>query len=405
MKVPIFKQYFAMEQSMDTSQKQFYNYWKSNWENGKKIPIDGQISYVFCYVYDILSLPFATEEPIKIEQDLKLEISIARRPPVKGLKKDYIVFTKKAIKLIKRIINSYQEEEKLAEYCKLWLSDCFVILKEYQKALDIFPRPNIDRKSTYPIEKVLNLKLIANGRVSGYDILTLNGPKVTEFGKRHVSEVSNFIDIVIKEKERSEKYTLLNEWRNDVLLLWKKKKQQILEKSKKWGGDPEGMLYGLNYPIFVGSFYSYEVPWLPFYRFSESEIISETIINLTREAENTVREEYGIPRIGEGWVAETELYYNIKKEFPRYEVIHHARPKWIGKQHLDIFIPKKKVAIEYQGSQHYKPIDFFGGQKAFEANKRRDKAKKQKCTKNKVKFIEVSKNYKIKELIEQIKNH
>jgi hypothetical protein len=163
------------------------------------------------------------------------------------------------------------------------------------------------------------------------------------------------------------------------------------------------MLYGLCYPIFVGSFASYEVKNLPFYSFSQSKIISKITKDMTKEAENTVREEMGIPKIGEGRVAETELFYKIKKAFPNLAVIQHARPKWLGKQHFDIFIPSKKIAIEYQGTQHYKPVEFFGGKKAFELNKKRDKLKKEKCLKYGVKLIEVRSEYDFDVIIKEVR--
>ena len=76
------------------------------------------------------------------------------------------------------------------------------------------------------------------------------------------------------------------------------------------------------------------------------------IKRIVRECENTVREEMDLPKIGEGWISETELYYQIKKAFPREIVIHHGRPAWLGRQHLDVYLPKKNIAIEYQGNQH-----------------------------------------------------
>ena len=84
-----------------------------------------------------------------------------------------------------------------------------------------------------------------------------------------------------------------------------------------------------------------------------------------KEAENEVRKEMGIPLIGEGWIAETEVFYMVKDILSEYEVIHHARPKWLEGQEFDIYIPELKLAIEYMGEQHYKPVDYFGGEEAF----------------------------------------
>ena len=82
-----------------------------------------------------------------------------------------------------------------------------------------------------------------------------------------------------------------------------------------------------------------------------------------RDAENEIRELVGIPRIGEGWLSEANLLKIVRDIFPHEDVFHQASPKWLGKQRLDIYIPTFKVAIEYQGKQHYEPVEYFGGEK------------------------------------------
>ena len=66
--------------------------------------------------------------------------------------------------------------------------------------------------------------------------------------------------------------------------------------------------------------------------------------------------------------------------------------EWLGLQTLDFFLPKHNIAIECQGEQHYKPIDFFGGISGFEKTIERDKIKMNKCTEHLVKLIYVNKN-------------
>lgn len=46
--------------------------------------------------------------------------------------------------------------------------------------------------------------------------------------------------------------------------------------------------------------------------------------------------------------------------------------------------------IEYQGIQHFKSIPYFGGERALESTKKRDKIKKEYCESNKIKLIEIS---------------
>lgn len=109
-----------------------------------------------------------------------------------------------------------------------------------------------------------------------------------------------------------------------------------------------------------------------------SKIVQLKTINI----ENEIREERELPKIGEGWISETLLYYKIKKKFTEYHIVHHGKPKWLGLQHFDIFIPELHIAIEYQGTQHQKPVDYFGGQTAFEKGQERDLRKKRLCDEN-----------------------
>jgi hypothetical protein len=114
---------------------------------------------------------------------------------------------------------------------------------------------------------------------------------------------------------------------------------------------------------------------------------SNKLFDLCVDAENIVRQENGIPPIGEGWIRETEIYYLTKELFPKLLIESHASPFWLGRQHLDVFIPELNLAFEIHGLQHRKPIDFFGGVEAFEKNKERDERKKKLCDRKKVKVV------------------
>ena len=135
-----------------------------------------------------------------------------------------------------------------------------------------------------------------------------------------------------------------------------------------------------------------------FIYFVENKIF-ETFSIFIDILQNKFRISRGLPKIGEGWVGETSLYYLIKQKFDQYEIIQHGSPTWLGRQHLDIWIPELKIGIEYQGAQHDKPVEFFGGQIAFDENLKRDARKRQLCKENGIKLIEVREGYSIDELI------
>jgi hypothetical protein len=92
----------------------------------------------------------------------------------------------------------------------------------------------------------------------------------------------------------------------------------------------------------------------------------------------------------------------LKIEFSNEEVIHHGKTEWLGRQHVDIWFPKHKIGIEYQGLQHYEPVDFFGGEESFKKGKERDLKKKKRFKENNSILIEVSKGYNINELFKKI---
>jgi hypothetical protein len=99
-------------------------------------------------------------------------------------------------------------------------------------------------------------------------------------------------------------------------------------------------------------------------------------------SQNDFRIFKGMPKIGEGWVSETDLFYKIKAHFVNDQVIQHASPKWLGRQHLDIYFPKYNVGIEYQGKQHSEPISFFGGEISYLKTLERDERKNRLCMEN-----------------------
>jgi very-short-patch-repair endonuclease len=106
-----------------------------------------------------------------------------------------------------------------------------------------------------------------------------------------------------------------------------------------------------------------------------------------RDAENRVREALGIAKIGEGWISETQLYRLVAHLFSRHEVVREASPQWLGRQRLDIYLPRLAVAIEYQGQQHYAAVDLFGGEEALQRTRERDRKKRDLCEKNGVTLV------------------
>ena len=56
---------------------------------------------------------------------------------------------------------------------------------------------------------------------------------------------------------------------------------------------------------------------------------------------------------------------------------------------FDFYLPEYNLAIEYQGEQHYRPIDYFGGKENFEAQQKRDNIKRDYCKNNNINMLEI----------------
>ena len=281
-------------------------------------------------------------------------------------------------------IDSFIEEvHQLSEkypsnyYPQSCLSDLYFVKGDYDKALFYCPKPDFKQQWTLLSNRRINLKILNKTPCDSLDYLTLFPKKVTAFGRKNITEVAQYLDIELLEwAKRHDSIDLIDYIINNCPI-------------KKW-----------EYFVFNG------MPWhkrsLKFYQFEASRNLEEIIIRLSREAENTVREEKGIPKIGEGWIAETELFHAINSWLKNEEVIPHARPDWLKPQHLDIFIPRLNLAIEYQGLQHDQPVAYFGGEKAYQETKKRDAKKKRLCKKNNINLVYVKEGYRFDEVKDQI---
>jgi len=85
------------------------------------------------------------------------------------------------------------------------------------------------------------------------------------------------------------------------------------------------------------------------------------------------------------WISEQQLFALTMDYFP--DAIYQYRAEWLGKQSLDVFIPERNIGIEYQGKQHYEPVDFFGGLESFKHVQQLDLRKKEICKEQEIQLI------------------
>lgn len=108
--------------------------------------------------------------------------------------------------------------------------------------------------------------------------------------------------------------------------------------------------------------------------------------------EDVDKYEYVLPE--NKWKSEQLVYEIVKQLYSKAAVWYQFRPDFLntgtGQLSYDIFIGKLRVAIEYQGKQHFEPVDIFGGQESFERQKTRDALKRKLSEENGVKLVYIN---------------
>lgn len=123
------------------------------------------------------------------------------------------------------------------------------------------------------------------------------------------------------------------------------------------------------------------------YRFNKYTNSMDESNNPWSKRDDVLRKILGLPSsIKLKNTSELTLYKIVKDVFK--DAIYQYRAEWLGRQSLDIFIPSRQIAIEYQGQQHFEPIDFFGGFESFINQQEKDSRKKRLCIEHHVTLIE-----------------
>lgn len=114
--------------------------------------------------------------------------------------------------------------------------------------------------------------------------------------------------------------------------------------------------------------------------------------SIDRAIENSVREQFGFKKIGDAWVSETMLFNIVKELYPTEKIIRHYRPDWLEGLELDIYFPDLKLGLEYQGIQHFKAVEHWGGEAQLKKQQKNDARKKRICNELGVKLICINYN-------------
>ncbi len=251
---------------------------------------------------------------------------------------------------------------RVQPYSARILYEIFMKNGEYEHAWEIKKSLGATLTDVYEFELRLGRRLL------DHQLLTLlaGSLHLTSFGQKHLTEISPLSEIILKKFEEENGASFFEKF------------------------------FGRDAPL-----KALQTETSPFAAFDQEKPLAQLKLFL-RQAEDLYRESIGMPKIGEGWISETELFYEITKAFPQYEVVHHARPKWLGRQHLDIYLPDVNIGIEYQGEQHFTAIDIFGGEEGLLRTLERDETKRKKCLENQCVLIYVKQDDVLEDVIREI---
>jgi len=82
------------------------------------------------------------------------------------------------------------------------------------------------------------------------------------------------------------------------------------------------------------------------------------------------------------FLSDNDIVYQREKTFEGCKRIYNLK--------FDFYIPHCNILIEANGKQHYESVDFWGGEKGFKIRQERDGIKRDYCTKQNIRLIEIS---------------
>lgn len=342
--VPEFQQYYPAEFHMNRSQKNFYEIWKRNWNQGNPIDVKGNISYLFAYVYGV--------------------IGSAKNQPKETLME---------LRLLQKV---YKTEPRFVQYLTRWIFDVYLMQSEYLNAMAYLESRSGVEKINRVDNIILSLKYKLGLPLAGLDVVSMYHTTPRKLVLNNLEFIIDWLDGLIEDFEE----------RNNVDLLALVTEQFAFQESSE------------TY-LFNGTPFCHKIQ-LTIFNYSALGDFQIVLDQWFKDAENILRKERGLPKIGEGWISEAMLYNVVSKIFTEmgYDVIHHSYPAFLQRQELDIHIPALKLGIEYMGKQHYEPIEFFGGQLGLEKTKARDEKKRRTCRKHGLEVID----FRYDEPIEEI---
>lgn len=104
--------------------------------------------------------------------------------------------------------------------------------------------------------------------------------------------------------------------------------------------------------------------------------------------EVALRKRLGFPPKGKP-VGEEILYRSVCEAFTTEPVLRRYRGREMERLELDIFLPERRLAFEYQGDQHFRPLKHWQGEDGFARQQQRDARKRVLCAELNYQLVEM----------------
>jgi len=273
---------------------------------------------------------------------------------------------KDAVYELRLLQHVYRQEQYFSEYLKHWIFDLYLLTSDFLNAIAYLESEGGFSKSRYANSRILSLKCKLGLPISGNEILAISTRATRRIIIDNLDVVIDYLEETVRSLEQENKIDLL-------ALLTEQFAYHTSSETLLFSGAP------CHHPRIRLDYYDYSL-------LGDYGIVVDQWV---KDAENALRVEKGLPKIGEGWLSETLLFNMVVKIFAGfgYEVIHHSYPPFLGRQELDIHIPALNLGIEYMGIQHYEPIEFFGGQQGLEKRQILDERKRRLCRENNLRLV------------------
>lgn len=382
--IPPFRMYFPSRSDMTDEQRQFYDeVFRPRFLAGDPVPLGRNISYGFVLLYELMRN--WGEDP---------------EATLRGLE----------------LATSAYADSKLGQYAGHWTAEAAFLAGDFRRGLSL-----LEDSGGLSIDMYLSFAAHeGHPRMSIRDALSWSDSErgLTSFGQENLTEILAIVQSVLDDfHERHGQSIIEDFWRRVAVsrssgeypdeigrelaaVMQPTESQERLrwaDDGSELYRDPPRAFSPLRRDLEI----EWPVKWAAVYWYTD--LIAAKLATLFREAENSVRADRGLPRIGEGWVSELELLLQIRAAFSVENVVHQGRPRWLRPQSLDIYLPDHNVGVEYQGAQHHEPVERFGGADALDRQRERDDRKRSLCRENGCTLIEVLPGYDFEEVVRRIR--